>query len=144
MCSSAAICALVRPRAGPGQHDRLVEQVAGFPGPGQARRAGAPGPGQVPGTGEHDGQHKAARPGERAGDPGRDLPGLPGQPDRLVMIAGIPGAEAELVQGPQPRLGHRSPGLGPPLCERGRVTPALHLPRCAMLPVKDRRSVRCR
>ena len=98
----------------PGQQDRLVEQVARVPGPGQARRAGALGFGQVPGIGQHDGQHKAAHPGERAGDPGRDLPGLPGQPDRLVMVAGILGAEAELEPGPAaPRPGRRSPGPGP-------------------------------
>ena len=69
----------------PGQQGRLVPQVARVPGPGQARRAGALGFGQVPGTGQHDGQQMAARPGGRAGDPGRDLPGLPGQPYRLVM-----------------------------------------------------------
>ena len=83
----------------PGQQERLVPQVARVPGPGQARRADALGFGQVPGIGQHDGQHRAARPGERAGDPGRDLPGLPGQPHRLVMIAGIIGVETELDQG---------------------------------------------
>jgi hypothetical protein len=83
----------------PGQQDRLVPQVARVPGPGKARRAGALGFGQVPGTGQHGGQHVAAPAGVRARDPGGDLPGLPGQPDRLVVLAGVMGVEAGLGQG---------------------------------------------
>jgi hypothetical protein len=53
--------------------------------------------GQVPGIGQRDGQHLAAQPGERAGDPGGDLPGLTGQPDRFVVIAGMIGVETNAV-----------------------------------------------
>jgi len=103
----------------PWQQVRLVPQVARVPGPGQARRPGTRGFGQVPGIGQDDGQHIAARPGEPAGDPSRDLPGLPGQLDRLVVIAGVISGEAELGQGQQlpgrvpdlPGQGQRPAGL---------------------------------
>jgi hypothetical protein len=98
----------------PGQQARLVPQVARVPGPGQARRADTRGFGQVPGIGQHAGQHIAAPPGEPAGDPGRDLPGLAGQPHRLVVIAGVIGFEAELGQGQQ------LPGRVPDLLGQGQ------------------------
>ena len=105
----------------PGQQVRLVPQVARVPRPGQGRLPGARGFGQVPGIGQDDGQHIAARPGEPAGDPGRDLPGLPGQPDRLVVIAGVIGGEAELGQGQQ--LPGRVPDL-PGQDQRAAASPA--------------------
>jgi hypothetical protein len=73
------------------RHDRqqLAQaiEVAGLPGLGQGGGAGLPGGGQVPGIGEQFAQHEPALPGGLGRDV-RDLPGLPGQPHRLVQVAG--------------------------------------------------------
>jgi len=83
----------------PRQQAHLVPQVARVPSPGQGRRADPRGFGQLPGVGQRDGQHPAAHPGQRDGDTGRDLPSPPGQPYRIVVIAGVMGVETEVDQG---------------------------------------------
>ena len=96
------------------QQDRLVPQVARVPGtgPGAAaptRSAAARSPALI-----STGQHLAAHPDEPAGDPGRDLPGLPGQLHRLVMVAGVHSGVSRGQPGPAaPRPGSRSPGPAP-------------------------------
>jgi hypothetical protein len=56
------------------------------------RHATGRGRGYVPGRDQHTGQGETARPGYRARDADRDLPRLPGQRDRLVVVAGLEGA----------------------------------------------------
>ena len=102
------------------------------PGPGTPRRRARlrPGPRHRPARWSAQPLHIRA---SRAGDPGRDLSGLPGQPYRIVVIAGVIGGETELGQGQQlPDRVRRSPGPAPASGGRRRP-PRQSGPSAAML-----------
>jgi hypothetical protein len=95
------------------QQAHLVPQVARVPAPGQHRPADALGGGQVPGLLQACGQEVAAHPGSPAGNVGRDLLGLPGQPQGIVEVAGVISGDAEVHQGKRlPRRVAELPGHG--------------------------------
>src|SRR5215467_516956 len=94
-----AACPQLQPRQ-LRQYPRQAPRVARVPGLGQPRRAHALGGGQVPGLDQPGGQPDAGYPGYPArDDAGRDLPGLPGQPQELSEIVGVNSGDAEDVQG---------------------------------------------